>query len=353
MDPQKPGQPRQGGVVHLNEDDPYLQRIEDAKKKTVPLGGAPMPAMKPLDEYRGVDPRTAGVQGGARFSPTQLLNPEQIAALQAQGKFIPGVGSNLAMNQPFAHEVMHLGKPAQPQQTQTTTSAQQAAPAPEGPFHNPPRPAGAGLTEKTVEGLVELAKVNAQQTEERKREMSDEEFRAEIDKIAADVDYAGLNRRVNTVLEHPERRRRIELRCEPLDFEQLLFHFELRQRVPIIKDKYEPTFRTVAGNEDLAIKETIGIEARAHNDDQYIVDKFSLMNLTAALFSLNDRVFPSHLDKESEFDKAAFLVKFKLVMRYPILLLGDLSINFVWFNQRVQKTMLEGDLVDSGGIKGF
>ena len=149
-------------------------------------------------------------------------------------------------------------------------------------------------------------------------------------------------RELFNLLLDPERRKAIEQRCKPLDFADWIEHLELRQRVPVVPGKFEPQFRTPSGQEDLWVKKEI---SRETGSDVYVRDKFSVLNLTLALVDINGQIqFSNHLKKDGTVDSAKFKKKLEEVMRLPIQMLNDLSIQYAWFDLRTRRILTVGEV---------
>jgi hypothetical protein len=134
------------------------------------------------------------------------------------------------------------------------------------------------------------------------------------------------------LLNNPDRRKSIEDRLEDMNITDVILHGEVRQDVPIDPDKLVVTYRSVTGEEDLAVKRMMFGE---EGGDRYMMDKFTLMNLTLGLVSINGEELPSHI-KEGKFNEEAFLAKFDKVLKFPIQFLADLGIQYMWFDERVR-----------------
>jgi hypothetical protein len=140
------------------------------------------------------------------------------------------------------------------------------------------------------------------------------------------------------ILNNDAQRKIIEARCAPLDISDMIMSGFVTQRVPIIPDKFEPTFMSGRGDEDLAIKRLIMVESKSIEvADKYLLDKFSLMGTTIGLHSINGNAFPSHLDQHGKFNEEAFWLKFERVSRLPFHMLSSLGVNYYWFDIRVRK----------------
>ena len=301
-------------VVSPGSDQQALQqRIDAAKGPKVPVGGVPMPAVPRFDQVKSPD-RSAGAQN------FPILSPEERAKLAEQGRLRPGVGSAYSANQP----------------------AQQAKTAP-----SPDQEASAGIRPETIQQLEDVAKYNLEEAA-RVEEAKKEEASAALDAVEseADLGFEGLTEQRAEIEENKKRKEAIESRCAPLALSDLLVHQELRQVVPIVVGVYEPTFRTISGDEDLFIKSLMSREKDVST--QFFMDKYSAFQLCAGLYALNGHVIgDQYIDKDGNIDEKAFMARFKKLVKYPWTILVDLSANYVWFNQRVRKLMV----VDA--IKGF
>jgi hypothetical protein len=291
----------------------YAKKIAEARGVPHPVGGAPMPKMPNFAEAQQAGDRHSGVQNTQQRRAqgmATLLTPEERQKLEQQGKAIPGIGSAYYHNQPGAKQL-----------------DQQTAPQ----YQNPVRPEG-GLSAQTAEQLAAVAKANAptaapaQPAEE---PGEDDDF----------FNYDEFGKRVKDLLANKERRDSIESRCEPMDLMDLIINKEIRQVVPIVPGKYYPTFRTMGGDEDLEVKRLLSSE---RGSSTYVLSKMTLMNLTCGLYALNGKVLASHQDKDGDFSKEAFDVKFKSITKYPMQVLTDLAINYTWFDERTKKlTVIE------------
>ena len=142
------------------------------------------------------------------------------------------------------------------------------------------------------------------------------------------------------------RRDAIEARLPALSFDSWIQHLELQQRVPIIRGKLEPLFRTVSGREDLFVKDLIGREV---GGNRYVLDKFAMMNLALGLVDINGTItYTNHMDsKTAQPDKDLFEKKLNEVLRLPVQMLADLAVNYMWFDHRA-RTLLTMDTVKNG-----
>lgn len=237
--------------------------------------------------------------------------------------FRPGVGSMYAQNQPG------IGK----------GQVQPGAPK---------------LSDETVEGLKALKEFNTKAQAEQEKQ-AEKEVQAEVEQSAEDriADDLGLDddfmkemRDRRQDLDTQELRDAIELRCKDMSIDQLIEEGELRQIVPIVRNKFEVVMRTISGEEDLAIKRELYKERQA--PDIYLFDKLNMMQLAAGIYEINGRPLPDHLNDRRRFDKDLFLLKFNKINSMPLPMLASLSINYTWFDKRARKLFIDLDELKNG-----
>lgn len=305
-------------VTSFGADPEMVSAVAAAKAKKVPVGGIPMPSMPRLDQPPPSS--TAGVQSVR--AAQRVLTPEEQSRLVEKGQFVAGVGSAYAANQPMAGQLP----------TDTEGNEQPIDPRLQ------PRPPGSGLRAETVQQLQAVSAANSSDDEVLKK------VNAEIDELDDVYEDNEFGQRVRSLLANKKRAELIEGRCQPLVFEELLLQGSVQQRVPIIPGKFEPTFRSLTGEEN---EEILRMMNSFRGPDQYILDVISLLNLTAGLYALNGKPLIAHLDNNGDFHEEMFRSKYKVVRKMALPILADLSVNFRWFSRRVQKLTV----VD--GIKGF
>jgi hypothetical protein len=298
----------------------YASAIAAAKGRKVPLGGAPMPEMPRLDGP--IPDKAVGAQSVR--AAQKVLTPEQMERLNQQGRLRQGVGAGYVVNQPQ----LPTDEEGNPQEIDPRLV---------------PRPEGAGLRPETVQQLAEVAKAN----QEAKKDENDTELkkiRDEIDEIDDVFETNEFGERVRSILSNKKRKAAIESRCEAMKFEDLLITGSVQQRVPIIPNRFEPTYRSPSGAEDLEVKRIMG---QVRGTEQYILDTFSIYGLTLGLYSINGKPLPSHLKGDGEFDETLFKTKYAIISKMGLPILADLVVNYMWFGRRVQKLTVYDD------IKGF
>jgi hypothetical protein len=154
-----------------------------------------------------------------------------------------------------------------------------------------------------------------------------------------DYDYEALQREmIRDILKNPKQREHVEARCKPLDISDLIMHNNVRQRVPIIPSRFEPTFESMRGDVELAMKRLIVQEGKAVTvTESYLLDKYAVMTTAAGLVQINEIPVPSMYDEKGEFNEDLFWKKFNWVIKRPIHMLASLGIHYAWFEQRVRK----------------
>jgi len=170
---------------------------------------------------------------------------------------------------------------------------------------------------------VEESRVGEEQVKEIVEQMDD----FELDAYSRMLDEDLLN--------NEKRRKAIESRCKDMDLVDLITEGQVLQKVPIVPGKLEVTYRSVSSGEDLEIKRMLyNIRKEV---PRYQVDAYSVMSLTLAIHAINGHPLPDHNDESGNFSESRFKKKFELVKKYPIQLVADLGINYIWFDVRVKK----------------
>lgn len=215
-------------------------------------------------------------------------------------------------------------------------------------------PGAPKLSDETVEGLQALKEFNTKAQAEQEKQ-AEEGARAEVEKdqteriaedLGLDDDFMREMRERRQDLDTDELRAAIEGRCKEMAIDQLIEEGELRQLVPIVRNKFEVVMRTISGEEDLAIKRELYKERNA--PDIYLFDKLNMMQLAAGVYEINGRPLPDHLNDKRRFDKELFLLKFNKINAMPLPMLASLSINYTWFDRRSRKLFVDLDELKNG-----
>ena len=340
--------------------------------------GGPTPSIPPLDgpPVEGMTmaaqasmSRRAPAQGGIiqqAAQPPQVmgldLRPQDLLPAEAQSDpaFAQGLGSMYAVSQPrlaAKYGVERDGRRIPPQMLR---------PAARGATG---QPAGA-LRPETIQDLEQLQKIRETSIKGESGELAAEEASAKSsaggaaslgtsgretgtsaekpltdqevrDKIAKmnEFDLHQLHEMVvKDIINNKEQRDIIEARLEPLDLADLVVHYTIRQRVPIIPKVFEPEFESLRTEDDLNLKRMIVEEAKTMQiDDRYLMDKFSLLGMACAIYSINGKPLPSHRTEKGEFSQELLEIKFKHILRMPLPMIAALGPHYFWFDTRVRK----------------
>jgi hypothetical protein len=175
--------------------------------------------------------------------------------------------------------------------------------------------------------------------------MSDGQTTEELDKADGkvvkerdnDFDFDAINE-TQKMLMSPDRRKLIEGRLSPLDIEDMIVKREIQQTVVVIPGKLSYTFRTFNQSESLFCLRYV------YDFPGSMIFANELLNtckMVCSLVAVNGAMLPDHRkglgsDKE-EVDRELFEKKKHHVAGLPVQLIGDLSVNAIWFNDRVTK----------------
>jgi hypothetical protein len=368
---------RQRKASQLNTAAVQKDRMAAVKSREVVRGGAPEVRIPPLDAQPMMDkngrPMTMDQQAMALRDPTNPLSPyydpqQAMMAQQVQedvmnpqvrrtmnqppqnpqnpqqspqqshfGRilpkeaeqdpaFIPGVGSRYAVNQPV------LQKKQQGQKGKIS----------------PETAVGIKALAEFQETVKEVQEETVKPEKEGTDEFNDPEgLRSAMESVGLNEQFfKDMHDQTNKYnLNDSKLRQEIEKRCAPLNVVDLLLNGELRQDVPIVRDQFVPTYRTVSGAEDLEIKRLIyGVAG----SDQYVSDLISFYGLTCGLYAINGEPLPDHLDKDHQFDKDMFLKKFERIRSFALAMIGSLSVNYVWFEDRARGLFYDVDKIKNG-----
>jgi hypothetical protein len=154
-----------------------------------------------------------------------------------------------------------------------------------------------------------------------------------------DFDFATFrDMMMKDIINNEEQRNIIEARCKQMDITDLIVRGFVTQVVPIVPGKFEVEFRSVSGEDDLAVKRLLMLESKGLEvTERYLLDKYSLMGVTCGLYAINNNKVPDHHDRDGNFNEEAFWKKFTFVTKYPLHMLGSIGVNCFWFDIRVRR----------------
>lgn len=304
-------------------------------------------------QQRPAAPFVPGISRPPGLLPTDILPPEA----RQDPAFREGHGAMYAQSQPdlaYKYGVLRGGQKVPPQQlaaaqpglrSQTVEALEaiqkaNAAAAPHALLDNDEKRAEREAAEGTAGAASRLAggpntgpKMTQEEAVEAARKMDDFDFNAFRERMTKDI------------LNNEEQRTIIEKRCKDLSLEELITKGFVTQRVPIVPGKFEPTFRSTSAEDDLAIKRIIMEENRGLEvSDRYLLDKFSIMSVVLGVVAINSNPLPSYQNDTGNFDDKKFWVKFNMLTKYPLHMLGSLGVNFYWFDARVRKLFVAENL---------
>lgn len=137
-----------------------------------------------------------------------------------------------------------------------------------------------------------------------------------------------------------DRRKRIEARLAPMDLTDMITKKELQQEIPIVPGKLRIVLRTWSQQEYLWMLEYLWKFPGSANFTNELLNTFKMV---CALVSINGARIPDHRN-DKKADEAKFKVKMDIVAGYPTALVADISLQVIWFNERVLSLYSEDEL---------
>ncbi len=221
------------------------------------------------------------------------------------------------MSRPDLSKIKNRIKDPTPQETPSTEGAAESKPV---------------MSEETLKQVKAYAKdVEAM----RKREAEEAELeRVELEALPEnvsptqdDVFYRG------TVSDNPDVRKKIESRCEEMDFSDLVLTGRVTQAVPIIPGKFEVGFQSLLASENYWIERNAEKEAAT---DWGIRSWMGYARLAMSVTEVNGRQLPEVVTKDG-FDETAWKDRFDTIMNMGEKPVEYLLVNLNWFNARVEQ----------------
>jgi len=295
-------------------------QVDGMKNKGLPLGGAP-----PLDPAKMK--KIAGSMG-----PRPSFEDEAPAATAQQPEEqeprgpppVPGVGSAYSVNQAMAQG--QVSKPVSMREAKEMATEDRGTRKP--------------LSQESIDALeaAQEAQIEEGEATDHPLEEGDEaELSAADAELERDVgnlfNYGAIQEQQRTLM-NPERREKIEKGLVPLLIEDMIMKREIQQSVMIIPSKLSYLLRTFNQKEHLFCLQYV------YDHPGSVVYNEEFLNtckLVCALVSINGAHLPTHLDKDGEVDKDLFEKKMSHVAGFPTQLIADLSVQIIWFNERVTK----------------
>ena len=203
---------------------------------------------------------------------------------------------------------------------------------------------GRGISEETSEGLKAVKEFNEgaalEQEKQEVPEIPEEKALEDAEKDIADsapIDFAALIGARNTLLSE-KRRKDIESRLKELDIADMITNREIKQHIPIIPNKFEIDLRTFSQTENLFCLRRLGEFPGSQVYQEELLNTFKLV---CAVMAINGSLLPEHRkdvgQRTESVDPERFKDKFQSLIAFPVQVIGDLSVQNIWFQRRVEK----------------
>lgn len=321
----------------------YSKRVQVRKAHTARLkkGGKPLGGAEPLD------PEKMGALAGSLMPKPNFGVPEeppdQPTQKQPQARQpvepppqVGGVGSAYQVNQKMAQG--ELDRPVSLKEAKKMEAAQ---------------PKKKALSEETVRGLSEAKEAIEKNAPNDAPQVDDYETREELDRASEEMvsrnpdlfNFGAVSQAMRN-MQSAERRKVIEDKLTPLDVTDLITKQEIEQEISVIPGKLSYTFRTINQSENLFCLQYL----YDHPGSGLYVEEFlTTCKLTCSVVEINGARLPDHRKgagtPNEEIDREEFEKKMKILAKLPVHLIADISIQAIWFNDRVNK------LFDVGALK--
>lgn len=293
------------------------QQTEALKGLGKPLGGAP-----PLDPKKMSTAAMARPSFGSKGEKPKLEVQEP-----PEGGAPQGMGAAYEVNQAMARG--EIEKPV------TLTEANKMAANRKA------------LSPESVEALkmaeIEMAKAAEEKEEgistsepETKKRLEDSEK-----DLVDDVPFEfGAIHDARAKMLSESRRKAIEARLEPLQIEDMIVNREIVQTIQVVPDKLAVTLRTFNQREHLFCLRYV---YKVGGSQLFVEELLNTCKLVCALFAVNGAILPEHRtdvgERKEKIDEDKFEDKMYHLASFPVQLLADLSVQMIWFNDRVNKLL--------------
>jgi hypothetical protein len=199
------------------------------------------------------------------------------------------------------------------------------------------QPKNSILSEETSEGLRKLAE--AQAAQEAQATVKDEHTegleKAEETLTEKTFDFDAIIGARNSLMSK-ERKKTIEARLPSMDIADLISKKEILQIIPVIPNKLHVSLRTYSQREMLFCMRYC---YDFPGSPMYQEELLNTCKLVCSLVAINGSFLPDHRTnigkREEEVDRKMFENKLFHVSSFPVHLLADLSVQAMWFSDRV------------------
>jgi hypothetical protein len=208
------------------------------------------------------------------------------------------------------------------------------------------------MANKSVQ-QAQAAEPDAPPSQEDKKESPSvvKETRSELDdaekEFAPDLpemDFAAIDD-ARSMLMSKKRQKDIESRLDKLDLADMVMKRELTQTVTIVPNKLAVTLRTFSQNENLWIMKYI---FDFPGSALYVQELINTCRLVCSVTAINGAYLPDHRKDvgtpSEKISKEEFEKKFYYLSSLPVQLVADLSVQLMWFQDRVNKLLTLDEL---------
>jgi hypothetical protein len=195
------------------------------------------------------------------------------------------------------------------------------------------------LSPETVEGLKRAAEAAKKEQGPDFQDPTEEE----MDEVAEEAtsppefDFAAISSHREFLISK-KRREEIEKKLAPLDLADMVTRREIQQNVPVVDDKLNYTFRTFNQHEHLFCLRYI---YDFPGSSLYVNELLSTCKLVCTLVAINGALLPDHRkdvgSSKEQVDRDMFVKKMFHVASFPTQMIADMSVQAVWFDERVSK----------------
>lgn len=309
------------------------QAADVLKGRGQPLGGAP-----PLDPEK-MSALAQSLLPKPNFGDPPPDEPAEETNEQPEMPMMGGVGSAYHINREMARG--NVDRPVSMKEARQMNEEAKKTAA---------QPARRSLSPESIQALQMAKATEEPEVEENAAEVSRSPLKVDATEVDLEkatekmvnprpemFDYEAVANNQKSLIS-PERKKKIESGLEPLDIGDMVTHREIQQVVPIISNKLVYQFRTFNQHENLFclryVYESSGSVA-------YVEELLNTCKLVCSLVAINGSPLPDHrkavgTDKE-EVDRELFVKKMFHVANLPVQLIADLSVNAIWFNERINK----------------
>lgn len=316
----------------------YGQRVKARQRVTASLKGKG----KPLGGAPPIDSKKAAAIAAIQAPRPSFGNEEQPEEKDPQEFHVPqeppqqslgGVGSAFEVNQQMARG--EHDRPVSLKEAKNMSKAKKQQQKQQQPTQ---------LSPESVQGLEEAqAKIEEEAPEPVQPDLVDPteadlaEAETEMFQRETPFDFENIQQQQQAMVSK-ERREAIEDRLTELDIADMIVKREIQQDIPVVLGKLIYTLRTINQHEYLFCLQFV---YENPGSVTYAEEFLNTCKLSCALVAVNGARLPDHRKgvgtAAEEVDKELFKKKLFHVASFPVHVIADLSVQAIWFNQRVNQ----------------